>query len=244
METNFDNLKALRAEALRCGAGSKAWIDFANTVIDSFPQIYDTAKQMNAEALRLHYADTAALNLDAALRDLVAQIDLYTDCMDGRIDREQLDAYVERAETLLDDLTLDYFHPVRQQPEKFDLIHHLRRQRQFSAKTFGPGSRSAGVIDHIRKELSEIEANPGDITEWVDVILLALDGAWRAGFEPEQIAQAIAAKQARNEARQWPDWRTADPGKAIEHIKEESSAAPAIVFYPAGSLGEPIEEVA
>lgn len=69
METNFDNLKALRTEALRCGAGSKAWIDFANTVIDSFPQIYDTAKQMNAEALRLHYADTAALNLDAALRD-------------------------------------------------------------------------------------------------------------------------------------------------------------------------------
>ena len=28
---------------------------------------------------------------------------------------------------------------------------------------------------------------------------------------------AIKAKQARNEARTWPDWRTASPDKAIEH---------------------------
>lgn len=101
----------------------------------------------------------------------------------------------------------------------FDLIGHLHGQRQFSLKTFGPGPRTKGVVDHIRKELAEIEANPSDVTEWVDVILLALDGAWRAGHEPEQIAAAIKAKQAKNEARQWPDWRTADPNKAIEHVK-------------------------
>lgn len=75
------------------------------------------------------------------------------------------------------------------------------------------------MIDHIRKELNEIEARPDDVAEWVDVILLALDGAGRAGFSLEQIAQAIAAKQVKNEARQWPDWQTADPSKAIEHIK-------------------------
>ncbi len=105
----------------------------------------------------------------------------------------------------------------------FDLVAHLHRQREFSERTFGPGTRTAGVLDHIRKELNEIEAKPDDVTEWVDVILLALDGAWRAGFSPEQIAQAIAAKQARNEARQWPDWRNAEPGKAIEHIKGEAA---------------------
>ena len=100
---------------------------------------------------------------------------------------------------------------------------HLERQRAFSARAFGPGSRTAGVIDHIRKELLEIEADPTDLSEWVDVIILALDGAWRAGHEPQQIIDAIVAKQARNEARTWPDWRTAEPDKAIEHDRSKDS---------------------
>lgn len=99
----------------------------------------------------------------------------------------------------------------------FDLVSHLHRQRTFSRNTFGPGARTKGVIDHIRKELAEIEAEPEDISEWVDVILLAFDGAWRAGWEPEDIVAAIEAKQSKNEGRTWPDWRTASPDKAIEH---------------------------
>lgn len=102
-------------------------------------------------------------------------------------------------------------------PGAFDLVAHLERQRTFSLRTFGPGQRTAGVLDHIRKELREIEAQPGDLEEWVDLVLLALDGAWRAGHEPAAIAAGIEAKQAKNEDRNWPDWRTADPGKAIEH---------------------------
>ena len=98
-----------------------------------------------------------------------------------------------------------------------DLVAHLHRQRAWSERTFGPGTRTAGVIDHIRKELAEIEADPADIMEWIDVTLLALDGAWRTGFSPEQIAEALMAKQTKNEGRAWPDWRTVAPGKAIEH---------------------------
>lgn len=103
-----------------------------------------------------------------------------------------------------------------------DLIQHLHRQRDFSLKTFGPGNRTQGVLDHIRKELKEIEAAPYDLEEWVDLILLAMDGAWRAGFEPSEIAFAIQAKQTKNEGRVWPDWRTAEPGKAIEHVRSSS----------------------
>jgi hypothetical protein len=103
--------------------------------------------------------------------------------------------------------------------ERFDLVAHLHRQREMSLKNFGPGARTKGVIDHIKKELNEIEEDPTDITEWVDVIILAFDGAWRAGWEPEDIVKAIVAKQTKNEARQWPDWRTADPNKAIEHVR-------------------------
>lgn len=102
----------------------------------------------------------------------------------------------------------------------FDLVAHLKRQRDFSLNTFGPGPRTKGVLDHIRKELAEIEADPTDIMEWVDVIILAFDGAWRAGWEPAAIVEAIVAKQTKNEARDWPDWRTADPEKAIEHVRE------------------------
>lgn len=94
---------------------------------------------------------------------------------------------------------------------------HLVRQRDFSLATFGPGARPLGVIDHIRKELLEIEAAPADLGEWVDVAILAFDGALRAGHEPQAIIDAIKAKQARNEARTWPDWRGMDPNKAIEH---------------------------
>ena len=106
-----------------------------------------------------------------------------------------------------------------------DLVAHLYRQRAFSVRAFGPGTRAAGVLDHIRKELKEIEAKPDDLSEWIDVVLLACDGAWRQGYSPEQIAQALAAKLARNEARTWPDWRTADPNKAIEHVRGTSNGA-------------------
>lgn len=101
--------------------------------------------------------------------------------------------------------------------------NHLAAQREWSRETFGPGTRLLGVLDHIRKELVEIEESPGDVTEWVDVIILAFDGAWRAGWEPQQIIDAIKAKQARNEQRTWPDWRTASPDAAIEHVGEVSA---------------------
>ena len=101
----------------------------------------------------------------------------------------------------------------------FNFKAHLQRQREFSERTFGPGERSQGVIDHIRKELREIEAEPRKLSEWIDVVILALDGAWRAGHSPEAIQAALVAKQDKNEAREWPDWRTADPNKAIEHVR-------------------------
>lgn len=103
---------------------------------------------------------------------------------------------------------------------------HLLRQMAFSRCTFGPGSRQSGVIDHIRKELDEIQESEGNPTEWIDVVILALDGLWRSlVFDynlthveaKAAIANHYAIKLAVNETRIWPDWRTADPDKAIEH---------------------------
>ena len=102
-----------------------------------------------------------------------------------------------------------------------NLTEHLRRQQAWSNETFGSGGieRTTGILDHIRKEIAEIEENPADLFEWIDVVILAFDGAMRAGYESEELAQALQLKQVKNEARRWPNWRTAEPNKAIEHIR-------------------------
>lgn len=96
---------------------------------------------------------------------------------------------------------------------------HLARQREWSQQTFGPGTRLLGVIDHIRKELVEVEQASGDLSEWVDVLIIAFDGAMRSGSGPQQIIDAIKDKMTRNAARTWPDWRTMSPDTAIEHVR-------------------------
>lgn len=114
----------------------------------------------------------------------------------------------------------------------FDLEAHLKRQIAFSRATFGPGERMKGVIDHIRKELVEVEATSPDdrAEEWVDVVILALDGLTRCLVEEvydvdeaaDSACKMILAKQGRNEMREWPDWRSASPDKAIEHVRSAS----------------------
>ncbi|MDC8456904.1 dATP/dGTP pyrophosphohydrolase domain-containing protein [Marinobacter sp. DS40M6] len=107
-------------------------------------------------------------------------------------------------------------------PTTYDLIKHLHRQKAFSERTFGPGVRTRGLLDHISKEVTEVYKNPSDVTEWIDIVLLALDGAWRAGHTPEQIAAALEAKQSKNESRTWPDWRQSSPNQAIEHLEDNA----------------------
>jgi hypothetical protein len=103
--------------------------------------------------------------------------------------------------------------------EDFNMVSHLKRQSEWSEKTFGPGSRAVGICNHIRKELLEIEASPRDLSEWIDVVILGFDGCWRQGYSPKEIISALIEKQAVNESREWPDWRTFSNGEAIEHIK-------------------------
>lgn len=125
----------------------------------------------------------------------------------------------------------------------FDFTQHLYRQRAFSRATFGPGDRTVGVTDHIAKELVEVrqardlcQNSSHDersfkaslpvyaLPEWIDIVILGLDGALRTGATPEQIVDELLRKQERNEMRNWPDWRTADPDKAIEHVRTEEAA--------------------
>lgn len=127
---------------------------------------------------------------------------------------------------------------------RYDLSEHLCRQIAFSRATFGPGKRTAGVVDHIRTELVEVEEAGGSPEEWVDVVILALDGLTRSilfadggcGETDDAAAEAahmIREKQGINERRSWPDWRTTKADRAIEHQKSED---PQIAGFRAGLI--------
>lgn len=113
----------------------------------------------------------------------------------------------------------------------YDLHKHLVKAIKFSRDTYGPGFRYEGVLDHIEKEIKEIRAKPSDLEEWIDIWILAMDGATRCVEEHcgqkvkyEDVAAAcismLKTKVKKNYSRKWPDWRTADPNKAIEHLRE------------------------
>lgn len=109
-------------------------------------------------------------------------------------------------------------------PEGFNFVSHLHRQRAFSQRTFGDQPYT-GVLAHIEKEIGEIgDAGGMDVMEWIDVILLACDGAMRCGHSPEEIVCALTKKLAINETRKWPDPSTVKPGQPIEHVKKDGAA--------------------
>lgn len=108
------------------------------------------------------------------------------------------------------------------------LTHLLRQQKRWSAETFGPGQRTDGILAHITKEIVEVRDQPDDLEEWIDLVILAFDGAWRSGYNvtPEAIVSMLNYKYEKNFGRRWPDWRTAPEDQPIEHIEDEVGNCP------------------
>lgn len=95
----------------------------------------------------------------------------------------------------------------------------LANQKKWSKKTFGPGKRTLGLIKHIEKELAEIILKPDDLSEWIDVIILALDGYWRHGGKPWEIIKRIRKKQNVNFSRKYP--KPVSENEPSEHIRDK-----------------------
>jgi len=101
---------------------------------------------------------------------------------------------------------------------------------KWQLKTFGGHFKWKGVLDHIEKEILEIRENPDDLEEWIDLMFLSFGGACdvvkhhQPKATPEEVVavvySAYKSKLRKNINRKWPDWRTVEPDKAIEHIKE------------------------
>ena len=84
---------------------------------------------------------------------------------------------------------------------------------RWSTKTFGTGKRTRGLLEHLRRELAEIEQSPDDLVEWVDVILLAMDGYQRHGGRT--LLEDLRKKHNINTWRTWPAPESED--HAAEH---------------------------
>lgn len=96
-----------------------------------------------------------------------------------------------------------------------NLLTYIRDHIRWSKKTFGEGTFSTRLVNHIRKECDEITAKPTDLEEWIDVIILGIDGAWRAGYNAADIAEMLRAKLKKNQARTFVI--PSDPDQPAEH---------------------------
>lgn len=83
-----------------------------------------------------------------------------------------------------------------------DFVAHLTRQAAVSRATFGPGSRTKGVIDHIKEELGEVE-------KVYETPLSRFDSSPRAAqetpLEPPLTRQVPIRNQHEAAALEWTD---------------------------------------
>ena len=95
-------------------------------------------------------------------------------------------------------------------------------QIKWSSRTFGPSPRTEGILKHIAKELEEVRADPWDLSEWLDIVILGLDGYWRHGGLARTIMRDLNAKAAINRGRTYAV--PASDDEPCEHIREPALA--------------------
>ena len=91
-------------------------------------------------------------------------------------------------------------------------------QSEWSQATFGSDQQRGpvGPLKHLEKEAREAAANPSDVSEYADCLLLLLDASRRAGITPLELVRAGAAKMQTNKVRRW-GTPTADG--PVEHVR-------------------------
>lgn len=82
---------------------------------------------------------------------------------------------------------------------------YCRDHLNWSEAVFGPPTKNDAekLLKHIGLELDEVRKAPHDLEEWVDIIILAIDGAWRSGHSAGEIERTLIRKQEKNKARVW-----------------------------------------
>lgn len=92
----------------------------------------------------------------------------------------------------------------------------IREVNEWQAVTF-PRATPASVVEHLRREVQELVADPTDLSELADVVFLAVGLAYELGVDLKTI---VAEKLAINRARVWGH---PDSAGVVEHIREVAS---------------------
>ena len=100
-----------------------------------------------------------------------------------------------------------------------NFTNYVRLHREWTLQALGEGEKVEGILRHIESELDEIREDPADLEEWIDLMILAIDGAVRQGYSDAQIASALVDKQLKNRARQWPPIGSVPDDQPIEHVE-------------------------
>lgn len=90
--TNFNQLRSMHEAARRGGANSRAWIEFAVTMFDSFPALYAVAEAMNEDQAKQRQAAgwTRAVTSVVAERQRQIKAEGYTAEHDDKHDSGEL----------------------------------------------------------------------------------------------------------------------------------------------------------
>lgn len=81
---------------------------------------------------------------------------------------------------------------------------YIEDHHTWSRHALGAADRREGITKHVELEVKELRASGYDLTEWVDIIILGIDGALQCAG-PEEVAKALEIKQKLNIARLWPE---------------------------------------
>lgn len=89
---------------------------------------------------------------------------------------------------------------------------------EWSLRTFGI-RKVTGPLNHLKSEIDEIIADPTDVEEFADALILLQDAAWRSGHKMSEIFEAALAKNEKNKKREWPPRGQVNEQGFTEHVK-------------------------
>jgi hypothetical protein len=74
---------------------------------------------------------------------------------------------------------------------------------EWSDSVFGEARGPEGALHHLELEIQELNAEPYQIEEYADCLMLLFDAARMAGFGLEDLEIALQMKLEKNKRRKW-----------------------------------------
>lgn len=84
----------------------------------------------------------------------------------------------------------------------------------FTDEVFG-ASTPVSKLHHLTEEVQELIDAPDDKMEWADCMILLIDAAKKAGYDMDDLYQAVQSKMEINKKRKW---GAPDENGVVRHV--------------------------